>query len=366
MTRVLVTVVCLLVLGTPASGQDVGYGEANGTLQVTASGKLSVSAKAIPGTPFKGGTVGMSLVKLDEPKWFAAQQQAKTILPKPVLTDATPKTEPPVPAVVARRESTPRPQRSRIAPKVRRTFVLLVGCNDYTDPNIPALRFAENDARQVYGFYATDANSPTERDRVMVLLGAKATRRGLLKAIREQLIKKATEPTDAAILYFAGHGFSDANETYLACHDTELDDLMETSIPLSTLQTYWNRLGAGTKLMITDACHSGGLANLRGLTVRKRMPTQANSKGVSVVIAASGANEVSAEDEDLGQGVFTQVLLTGLRGNADANRDGQVDLAELSNFLKVKVPARAREVEGNQTPVIETHGAEAAGIKLTR
>jgi uncharacterized caspase-like protein len=84
------------------------------------------------------------------------------------------------------------------------------------------------------------------------------------------------------------------------------------------------------------------------------------------VIAAAGANELSAEDEELGHGVFTQVLLNGLRGNADTNKSGDVTLGELSAFLKAKVPARAREVDGKQTPVIEIHGAGGATAPLTR
>jgi hypothetical protein len=256
--------------------------------------------------------------------------------------------------------------RPRATAKVaRRTFVLVVGINPYGDKGIPDLRFAEADARAVFGFYATDTRSPTGRDRVKLLIGAKATRLNVLKAIRQHLSQKATEPTDAAVLYFAGHGFSDADETYLACTDTQIDNLMETGIALSTLQIYWSRIAAGTKLLITDACHAGGLANLRGLTVRRRA-IGVDDRGVTAVIAAAGANEVSTEDEELGQGVFTQVLLNGLRGNADADRNGSVTINELSRFLKRKVPARAREVEGNQTPVIEVHGKDGASVVLTR
>jgi uncharacterized caspase-like protein len=83
------------------------------------------------------------------------------------------------------------------------------------------------------------------------------------------------------------------------------------------------------------------------------------------VIAAAGPNEVSAEDEMLGQGVFTQVLLNGLRGNADADRSGRVTLAELKRFLEEAVPSRAREIDGNQTPVVEIQGA-GTNVALTR
>ncbi len=299
------------------------------------------------------------------------------------LNEVPPAPRPARPAVVAKRPTprpapkpTPKPRPTRPAPKprpaaptrvaaARRTFVLIVGINPYADEAISDLRFAEADARAVFGFYAGDERSLTSRDRVRILRGKKATRVAVLKAIREQLVQKATRPTDAAILYIACHGFTDAEETYLACSDTQLDDLQETAIPFTTLQRYWQKIGAGTKLLISDACHAGGLANLRGLTVRQRVVDR-TSTGISAVIAAAGANELSAEDEDFGHGVFTQVLLSGLRGNADANKSGDVTLGELSAFLKAKVPARAREVSGKQTPVIEIHGAGGASVPLTR
>ncbi len=248
-----------------------------------------------------------------------------------------------------------------------RTFVLIVGCNEYADKKIPNLRFAETDARAVFSFYATDARSPTSRDRVRVLLGKKATRQGVLKAIRQHLIQKATQPTDTAVLYFAGHGFGDAEETYLACSDTKLDSLMESAITQNALQAYWSRIRAGTKLLLTDACHSGGLAGLRGPggVARRAMPANPEEGSVSVVIAAAGANEVSAEDEEVGQGIFTTVLLNGLRGNADADRNGKITLGELKRFLVETVPSRAREVNGNQTPVVQIHGS-GEDVLLTR
>jgi hypothetical protein len=274
--------------------------------------------------------------------------------------DATEPSAPPPEPTSPEAPSAPAPRDERVA---ERTFVLVVGCNDYADEAIPNLRFAENDARDVFAFYATDAKSPTSRDRVQIIAGKAATRRAVLGAIREHLTQKATGPGDAAVLYFAGHGFSDADETYLACHDTELAALMETAIALSTLETYWKRIGAGTKVLITDACHSGGLANLRGLTVRRKL--DAGTSPVSAVIAAAGPNQVSAEDEELGKGIFTTVLLNGLRGNADADGSGKVTLPELQRFLVETVPGRAREVQGNQTPVVQVHGP-GQGVALTR
>jgi uncharacterized caspase-like protein len=73
------------------------------------------------------------------------------------------------------------------------------------------------------------------------------------------------------------------------------------------------------------------------------------SKGKGrIVLSASKASEVSEEREDLGHGVFTYYLLEGLRGSADADRDGVITVDEAYGYVSKKVP----EVTGqNQHPV---------------
>lgn len=90
------------------------------------------------------------------------------------------------------------------------TYVLVVGVNSYLDTKIPALRFAEADAREVYKFF------------------------------------------------------------------------------------------------------SGGVEGLRGIGGAARAPLVAPAGSVMISIAATGASEMSAEDPDAGQGVFTLALLRGL------------------------------------------------------
>ena len=102
------------------------------------------------------------------------------------------------------------------------TYVLVVGVDDYADAKISDLKFAEADARAVADFYARDPASPASSERVKLLLGRQATRRGVLRALQEHLLRRAVRPEDTAILYFAGHGFVDAaGDAYLACQDTE-------------------------------------------------------------------------------------------------------------------------------------------------
>jgi hypothetical protein len=283
----------------------------------------------------------------------------------------TPDTTAPAPAVapapVVTPAPAPLPEPVAAVPTGRgNTFVLVVGCDSYDDPAIPKLRFAEADAREVYGFFSNDPKSPTDPDRVERLYGQAATRTKVLSAIREQLQAKALKPEDTAILYFAGHGFADKSGTYLACRDTSLASLPETAISVDTLADYWGRIEAGHKVLLLDACHSGGASGVRGIggvSIAPRAPERAGAG--TLTIAAAGENELSTEDEDLGHGLFTTALVKGLRGAADANQDGRVTGLELGRFVTSEVERLAARANARQHPVV-TSSPGAPIVYLTR
>lgn len=252
-----------------------------------------------------------------------------------------------------------------------RTFVLAIGINAYTDGSIPALRFAENDAKDIFRFYATEKRSPAEPDRVYRLVGAEATRAGILRAIREKLARNAVNANDTAILFFAGHGFADAHTTYIAPVDTERASLPETAISASQLAEAWGGVRAGRKVMLVDACRSGGLDGdgMRGIGGVSQAPELAvaservaGAGGRAVMIAAAGESELSTENADLEHGCFTLGLLNGLRGDADRDGDGRVTDQELGSFLTAEVPALAARVGGKQTPDVKIVGSSGAAV----
>ena len=67
-----------------------------------------------------------------------------------------------------------------------------------------------------------------------------------------------------------------------------------------------------------------------------------------VILTSSRPGEVSKEDDALGHGYFTFNLLEGLKGSADTNGDGVIDLDEISLYLNRTVPA---QTDGKQHPV---------------
>ena len=158
----------------------------------------------------------------------------------------------------------------RLPATIRNTYVLVIGIDQYRDPNIPALNYTQPDAKAVYEFFKSSPMSPARPSNVHYVGvqpnqdGLAATERGIKKAVSKYLVNKAVRHDDMAILYFAGHGDvgkhpTEGTEYYLIPADAERSDLFNTAIELSEFQRLWSAIRAETKILIADACNSGGL-----------------------------------------------------------------------------------------------------------
>src|SRR5262249_8177119 len=110
-----------------------------------------------------------------------------------------------------------------------------------------------------------------------------------------------------------------------------------------------SKIHASSKILMTDACHSGAITPEKAQDVNTRL---LNFKQSIFSLTASRARESSLEHPDLegGHGVFTYYVYKGLEGEADANGDGVVTADELQDYVRKRV----REFTANQqTPTSE-------------
>lgn len=153
-------------------------------------------------------------------------------------------------------------------------------------------------------------------------------------------IEHATRSGDEVAVWFfySGHGWLDNNgRANLTLADGSLSQDMLYSEVLPALP------GRTFHLMI-DACHAEALIRSRDVvaetvevsavevaaaSLRSRL---ANLSNVGVMMA-SASNTQAHEWDDYQTGVFTHQLLSGLRGGADINSDGQIEYSEIAAFL---------------------------------
>ena len=139
-------------------------------------------------------------------------------------------------------------------------------------------------------------------------------------------------------------------------------------LPLSLLRKSLETSRATTQIVILDACRSGNAveADVHGLMLRRlfginRAPDNPNP--AYVVLLSCTAGQFSIEDSDyLRHGVFAYFLARALNGAADINRDGQLTIAELKDYLEATMPNFTQNyIRGFQTPLI-SHTAGSASL----
>jgi hypothetical protein len=227
-------------------------------------------------------------------------------------------------------------------------WAVVVGINDY--PNAPRLKWAVNDARAFYRHLVEVIQIPDEN--VTLLLNRDAGLARLRSALGTHL-KKMAGKEDMVIIYFAGHGATekdvlspdgDGLEKYLLPYDADPQDLYASALPMREISHIFYRIQSQRIIFIADSCYSGAsggrttsLSGIRTNISDAFLDRIAGGKG-TVIMTASGANEVSAEDEKLQHGVFTFYLLEGLAGAADADKDGLVTVDEAYRYVSTHVP----------------------------
>jgi hypothetical protein len=227
-------------------------------------------------------------------------------------------------------------------------WAVVVGINDYA--NTRRLKWAVNDAKAFYRHLVDVIHIPDEN--VTLLLNQDAGLSRLRSTLGTHL-KKMAGKEDMVIIYFAGHGATekdmispdgDGLEKYLLPFDADPKDLYASALPMREISHIFYRIQSERLIFIADSCYSGtaGGRTIRQSGVRANISDAfldriSRGKG-RIILTASGANEVSAEDDELQHGIFTYYLLKGLKGPADADNDGLVSVDEAYRYVTAHVP----------------------------
>ena len=235
-----------------------------------------------------------------------------------------------------------------MAKKKGEIWAVIIGINRYH--NLPSLKYAVNDAREVYRYLIEVNRVP--KDHIWLLLDEDATLDRIRSALGTQLRRKAGKE-DMVIVYLAGHGATekdasspdgDGLEKYILPHNADPKDLYASAIPMGEVSRIFQRISSEKLVFLSDTCYSGASGGRTILASGDRanvsgafLDRLSQGKG-RMIIAASDANQVSAEKDELKHGVFTYYLLEGLGGKADFDGDGVITLDEIYRYVSIKVP----------------------------
>ncbi len=222
-------------------------------------------------------------------------------------------------------------------------LALVVGSNEALDPDLDALRYADDDALRtanLLGLVSDEVQVLVRLDRETEAfhedLDWAAPYRDTVLASIDMMVETGIERARAGedvTLYFAysGHGnYDPEGRGYLHLEDGRL-----------TLRDLFHRLVLPTEgicrvILIIDACNSGFLVSARGAAKRRAAgPTTLRMEDydhVGLILAASSAGEVREWGRYLA-GIFSHQVRSGLLGGADLDGDGRVLFPELAAFV---------------------------------
>jgi hypothetical protein len=226
---------------------------------------------------------------------------------------------------------------------------IIIGINQYIDNDIPELKGAENDARELYEILSNPKFGNFEIPQENFLLGKDAKRESIVRSLSNVFYK--TEEYDLVLFYFSGHGFVDNySDGYVAPYDMIRGDPIVFGINMLDLKNMIVRsINKKNTLMIMDCCNSGVTTNND-----KSIVTSPNSERKSIyenyleeiesegkiVLAATEADTKAKEKEythpngiQHTHGVFTYSLLEALKGSA-GNQNGYITLGNIVKYLE--------------------------------
>ncbi|MFN6946978.1 MAG: caspase domain-containing protein, partial [Cytophagaceae bacterium] len=143
----------------------------------------------------------------------------------------------------------------------------------------------------------------------------------------------------------AGHGsMHDDNFYFIPSDCSRLHDgqkLAKEAIHADVLQEKLKGIQALKQIIIMDACYSGGSAEVlatRGSVEEKAIAQLSRSAGIHI-LASAGGEQAAKEVAELNHGLFTYLILQGLKGEADGSpKDGKVTVYELKSYLDDRTP----------------------------
>lgn len=245
-----------------------------------------------------------------------------------------------------------------LAQSMGKSVALLIGVEEYENPDISRLRYAVKDVTAVGQLLEKSLGYQTVRVLTSGTADArlKPTNVNVFKALDSLAAEIGQD--DTFLLYFSGHGFSKDGQGFLGSINVDassIETLQVSSVPVATLQNKLKRIKARQVILIMDACRNdpeagkgdgdnkltGDFAKSLGVVAKAASETG----GGSAVLFACSEGERAFEEPGFEHSVFTHFLLQGLNGKA-----ASLSLDDVTAYTAGEVAKWAQERGKKQSP----------------
>jgi len=270
---------------------------------------------------------------------------------------------PPVGPALASAASVPAPRNPGLvaASPQPTAYAIVIGVEKYGG-GLPPPTGARADAQQMAEVFHTSLGIASEH--LQLIVDEHATKGAIEGALA--WAKASTPQGGRVYFYFSGHGSPDVTSgtSYLVPTDGDPRYLDATALSLRDVMDKLSQTRAREVVAMVDACFSGaGGRSVLPPGARPLLHVRADATPPQVALfSAAGASEISGPVPGGSGGLFTSLLAEGLgHGAADINGDGQVSLAELSEWVSPRVTRAAQRDNRSQNPsLVVGHGLGAS------
>jgi len=242
-----------------------------------------------------------------------------------------------------------------------KAVAVVIGNQDYQTRDVPKVEYAQRDAAMVKEYLLKTLGYREEniiylfnasKAKLEATFGTEADHRG-------QLFSYIKPNESDVFVYYSGHGAPDVEnkQGYLVPVDADPAFVRLNGYSLGTFYKNLGKLPARSVTVVVDACFSGGSES--GMLVRNASPVfiQVENPALAaqnaIVFTSAGGGQISSWYPEKRHSLFTYFFLKGLSGEADANRDKKLTIAELNAFINEQVPHLARRLHNReQTPLL--------------
>ena len=264
-------------------------------------------------------TVPAGATKAEIADVLAMRRELKTEVLKPALetVERNPKAAdlPPcgsgavvcVPEGSSQNAELPPPPRPTVSflPQIQRKVALMIGINNYSDANIPALETALPDAQAVGG---------TLKDQMGydVKTLPNASRADIVIALNQ--LAREVGPNDSVTVYYAGHGYlSEKTHTGYWIPSDAKSTSPDNWISNNDVAKLLNNIPAKQVMLVSDSCYSGSLAKEQMVTSKASVDPNSILAKRSVTVMSSGGEEPVSDEGKDGHSIFAYSFMNALK-----------------------------------------------------
>ncbi len=264
-------------------------------------------------------------------------------------------------------------------PTPGRTHVLALGISDYSGQ---PLRYAHEDAQAIAEFLGRNGPGQDAGTEPIVLRNREVTRRAVERAFEDLRGRVRRHPEDTVVIFLAGHTTVRGGRFCLLLPNAILpdqpiapgqlalrapigDDRLKDDALLPYLMVDFNlrSVDALQRVVIVNACEAEAIFdNLESRRAFRQYAHREAREARTSYILATRRGERTGETSELKHGLLTYTLLRGMGKsglgpvpdleifreypNADFNRNGWIETAELQEYARRTIPALAERFPG--------------------